>query len=58
MKFNWNHILGHYKGSNYKMGDVVAFAQSTGCDLGTLLRTVQDVFQAEQLPKQNITPRL
>lgn len=44
MKTNWNDILGHYKGSNYNMGDVVAFAQSTGCDLETTLDLVAAEF--------------
>ena len=44
MKFNWNDILGHYKGSNYSMGDVVSFAQSTGCDLETTIKLVAEKF--------------
>lgn len=28
MKTNWNDILGHYKGSNYNMGDVESVMQA------------------------------
>jgi len=50
MKTNWNHILGHYKASDYNMGEVVAFAQSTGCDLETTLDLVAAEFPlAEKL---------
>lgn len=44
MKTNWNDILGQYKGGSYKMGDVVAFAQSTGCDVEETLQLVAEKF--------------